>query len=206
MSGRPRQDSGGWKGWPEEPCLSPGTVRRSELGHYLSNTTRITRIENPPQDCYGVFVTIVPPPDPRPEQRRSQRVGIRIPVLVRTQIAGEQPISEKTNTLEVNAHGALILLATAVPVDQFIFIINPKTGEELQSRVVSLGPSFLGKTQVRIEFIKPAPQFWDLPAPPADWFVALRNGTIESRKLLAERESQSTRWTSAFLSNCHSSS
>jgi hypothetical protein len=91
-------------------------------------------------------------------------------VLVRTQIVGERPISEKTHTLEVNAHGALILLATTVPIDQFVRLTNARTGEELQSRVVSLGPSFLGKTQVRIEFIKPAPQFWGLPLPPEDWF------------------------------------
>jgi hypothetical protein len=120
-------------------------------------------------------VTIASPSDRRPEQRRrSQRVRIRIPVLVRTQVVGEHPVSEKTHTIEVNAHGALILLATPVPVDQFILLVNPQTGEELQSRVVSLGPSFLGKTQVRIEFIKPAPQFWNLPAPPKDWFESGR--------------------------------
>jgi hypothetical protein len=94
--------------------------------------------------------------------------------MARTQIVGEHPISEKTHTLDVNAHGALILLATPVPVDQIILLTNLRTGEELQSRVVSLGPSFLGKTQVRIEFIKPAPQFWDLPSPPKDWFESRR--------------------------------
>ena len=119
-------------------------------------------------------MTIVPTPDPRPEQRRSQRVRIRIPLLVRTLTVDKHPISEKTHTVEVNAHGALILLATEVAVDQFIILTNAKTGEELQSRVVSLGPSFLGKTQVRIELIKPSPRFWGLPSPPKDWFESGR--------------------------------
>jgi hypothetical protein len=124
--------------------------------------------------CDGVPVTIIPPPDPKPEQRRrSQRVRIRIPLLVRT-LTVKHPTPEKTHTVEVNAHGALILLATEVAVDQFIILTNATTGEELQSRVVSLGPSFLGKTQVRIEFIKPSPRFWGLPSPPKDWFESGR--------------------------------
>jgi hypothetical protein len=60
----------------------------------------------------------------------------------------------------VNEHGALILLAASVEVDQIIRLENPNLGEELLCRVTSLGPSFMGKTQVAVEFIMPTPSFW----------------------------------------------
>jgi hypothetical protein len=50
-----------------------------------------------------------------------------------------------THTVIVNEHGALILLAASVEVDQIIRLENPNPGEELLCRVTSLGPSFMGK-------------------------------------------------------------
>jgi hypothetical protein len=60
----------------------------------------------------------------------------------------------------VNEHGALLLLAASVKVDQILRIENPNLGEELLCRVTSLGPSFMGKTQVAVELIMPTPGFW----------------------------------------------
>jgi hypothetical protein len=65
-----------------------------------------------------------------------------------------------THTIIVNSHGALILLATEVAVNQIIRIENSKSKEELLCRVTSMGQNFMGKTQVGIEFIYPAPDFW----------------------------------------------
>jgi hypothetical protein len=69
-------------------------------------------------------------------------------------------VSEVTHTIIVNSHGALILLATEVAVNQIIRIENSKSKEELLCRVTSMGQNFMGKTQVGIEFIYPAPDFW----------------------------------------------
>lgn len=49
------------------------------------------------------------------DNRRTQRVLLRIPILVRRQFAGDAPIREETHTLVVNAHDALIALAMKVP-------------------------------------------------------------------------------------------
>jgi hypothetical protein len=99
--------------------------------------------------------------------RRSQRVRMRIRVVVRFQ-RKDTPV-ERTHSIVVNAHGGLILLATPVSLDQFIVLENPKTKQEMLCRVTKLGPSFMGKAQVAVEFIKPGPGFWGMEAPPEDW-------------------------------------
>jgi hypothetical protein len=81
-------------------------------------------------------------------------------VVVRFQDSNKRSVSEKTHTVIVNEHGALILLAASVAVDQIIRLENSNVGEELLCRVASLGPGFMGKTQVAIEFIMATPGFW----------------------------------------------
>lgn len=93
-------------------------------------------------------------------RRRSKRVQHKTPVIARFRDANKQSIAEKTHTMIVSDHGALILLAAAVEKQQVIRLENPSLGEELLCRVVSLGPTLMGKTQVAVEFIVPKPGFW----------------------------------------------
>lgn len=110
-------------------------------------------------------MTTVETPDKKGAgRRRSERFKVRIPVEVRTQSDDLRDVSEKTDALVVNAHGGLVLLAMDVKPDRLVNVINLKTGDERLSRVTSLGPSFLGKTEVGIEFISPAPDFWGVTA------------------------------------------
>jgi hypothetical protein len=107
-------------------------------------------------------MTIVAPTELRPEnRRRSKRMKVRIPVVVRFQTADKHSVSEKTHTIIVNDHGALILLAAPVEIQQIIRLENQASREELLCRVTTLGPSFMGKTQVAVEFVMPTPGFWD---------------------------------------------
>jgi hypothetical protein len=104
----------------------------------------------------------------RPDhRRRSKRVKIRIAVVVRSQ--EKRTLSEKTHTLLVNAHGALLLLGIPVSVNKFVVLENPSTGQEILCRVTHVGTEFMGKAQVGIEFIKPAPEFWGISPRPDDW-------------------------------------
>lgn len=84
------------------------------------------------------------------------------------QNSNRQSVSEMTHTIIVNSHGALILLATEVAVNQIIRIENSNSKEELLCRVTSMGQNFMGKTQVGIEFIYPAPDFWGSGSTPED--------------------------------------
>jgi hypothetical protein len=102
------------------------------------------------------------------KRRRSRRIHVRVRILVRIQVRDKEPVAEETDALVVNAHGALIILAADVKRDQFITISNVKTNEELLARVTSVGLRFMGKAQVGIEFIRPAPEFWGIPHP-KDW-------------------------------------
>jgi hypothetical protein len=111
---------------------------------------------------------ILAPDSLRPDhRRRSKRLKIRIPVVVRSQEKRTQ--AESTHTLMINAHGTLLLLAMPVSVDKFVVLENPSTGKEILCRITHLGMQFMGKTQVGLEFIKPAPDFWGLDNRPDDW-------------------------------------
>jgi hypothetical protein len=110
------------------------------------------------------------PWDIRPEnRRRSKRIRARVAVAARPLTSDGQIGPEKTHTITVNAHGGLILLQTQVAVDQLLLLENLETKKEIICRVTLLGPSFMGKTQVAVEFIMPAPGFWAIPDPPKDW-------------------------------------
>jgi hypothetical protein len=108
------------------------------------------------------------PDDPR-SRRRSRRLRVRIRILVRVETERKEIVWEETDALIVNAHGALILLAIDVRKDKFLTVQNADTGKEILARITSLGPRFMGKAEVGIEFIRPAPEFWALPEPPEDW-------------------------------------
>jgi hypothetical protein len=93
-------------------------------------------------------------------RRRSKRVQHKTPVMIRFRDADKHSVSEQSHTMTVNDHGALILLTAGVNVQQIIRLENLSSGEELLCRVVSLGPTLMGKTQVAVEFITPKPGFW----------------------------------------------
>ena len=101
--------------------------------------------------------------------RRSQRVCLRLPILVLRERPGNNVAQEETQTLIVNAHGALIQLALTVEMGQLLGIKNRQTMEQLVCRVVHLGSDQLGKKEVGIEFESPSPRFWRITFPPADW-------------------------------------
>ena len=102
------------------------------------------------------------------ERRRSQRVNIAMPVLIRGKRAG-QAFEEKAFTISVNAHGCMIRMATPVNRLQEVAIVNVKTAEELPCKVTFLGQKEAGKTEVGLEFSEPSPLFWRIAFPPEDW-------------------------------------
>jgi hypothetical protein len=102
------------------------------------------------------------------ERRRSLRVNITMPILVRGKVAG-QSFEEESSTVSVNAHGGMIRLVAKVARMQQISLINPKTTEEMPCTVTFLGQKENGKTEVGVEFVEPSPLFWRIAFPPEDW-------------------------------------
>ncbi len=101
-------------------------------------------------------------------QRRSERVLLDIPVVVRGQ-SGDRSFQEETFTVTVSAHGALLMLQTSVALGQRLIVLNPKNWGEQEARVAYKGTVYAGLAQVAIEFARPAPEFWQMDSPPASW-------------------------------------
>src|SRR6185437_13861075 len=91
------------------------------------------------------------------KRRRSKRIRARVRITVRVQGRNKETTSEDTHSLVVNAHGGLILLGASVGRDQFVTVINPKTGQELLARVTAIGTRMMGKSQVALSSSVPHP-------------------------------------------------
>lgn len=111
--------------------------------------------------------------DSATERRRTQRVLIAMPVLVRGG-SGTKTFEEETTTVSVSANGCLVRLGHPVIRGQEIAIVNPKTAEELPSTVTFIGLKEGSKAEVGVEFAEPSPLFWRIAFPPADWDSAER--------------------------------
>jgi len=103
------------------------------------------------------------------QQRRSQRILLSIPIIVSGKRANGSPFSERTNTLVVNAHGALIRLNERVLVNQVLRMKNIATNEEVGCSVVDINRRNSDVTEVGVGFTTPAPSFWRVAFPPEDW-------------------------------------
>src|SRR5260370_2804289 len=73
-------------------------------------------------------------------QRRSQRVMVKVSVMVLAEGADEKSVSEETRTVTVNAHGAMILLGLKVSIGQLLTLRTSRTGEEAACREVYVSP------------------------------------------------------------------
>ena len=73
-------------------------------------------------------------------QRRSQRVILKVTVVVLAQGSDNKLVSDVTRTVTVNAHGAQVLLGLKVSIGQLLTLRHSGTGEEVSCRVVYLSP------------------------------------------------------------------
>lgn len=102
-------------------------------------------------------------------RRRSQRVLMQIALRLRGVDAQGQNFEEYSETLAINAHGALVLLSARVTSGSVIQMKNVKTEEEQECHAVFLGPVRSGRAEVGLEFTVPRPTFWRVTFPPEDW-------------------------------------
>lgn len=102
-------------------------------------------------------------------RRRSQRVLMQVAVRVRGQDSQGKEFTEETETLAINAHGALILVSARVTSGSKLHLQHNRTQEEQECHVAFLGPVRAGKAEVGLEFSDPRPTFWRVAFPPEDW-------------------------------------
>jgi hypothetical protein len=102
-------------------------------------------------------------------RRRSQRVLMQVPVRIRGKNPQGVDFEEFTETLAINAHGALVLLAARLTSGGVVHMRHNKTEEEQECHVAFLGPVRGGKAEIGLEFTAPRPTFWRVAFPPEDW-------------------------------------
>jgi PilZ domain-containing protein len=98
--------------------------------------------------------------------RRSRRVLLKVSITVRGCHADGTPFREQTQTLVVSENGALILLVASVEKGETLRLMHRITGQELDCKVVYIGPKQGDKAEVGIEFLLPGRQFWQIDFPP----------------------------------------
>lgn len=103
-------------------------------------------------------------------QRRSERVLLDIPVVIRGESNG-QAFHEETFTVTVSAHGALLMLQSEVSLGQKLVVMNLKSSDQREARVAYKGAVHAGLAQVAVEFAGPSPEFWQMDSPPENWNV-----------------------------------
>jgi hypothetical protein len=102
-------------------------------------------------------------------RRRSQRVLMQVAVKIRGTDAQGNKFEEDTETLAINAHGALILLSARITSGAKVSVQHKKTMDEQECHVAFLGPVRSGKAEIGVEFSAPRPAFWRVTFPPEDW-------------------------------------
>ena len=103
------------------------------------------------------------------KERRSSRIFTRIPVRASGKNTQGKKFRENSQTIVINAHGALLYLNEDIGMGNQLVLINPVTEEEQECRVVYLGELSDKGTRVGIEFLSPSPHFWGVDFAPQDW-------------------------------------
>jgi hypothetical protein len=102
------------------------------------------------------------------ERRRSQRVVIRVPVVLTIIVAGK-PVKANAVTVSVNDHGAMVQCVRSFASDTTMELQNHRTGEKTQCRVTRAPIENTEGYLIPLEFSTPYPTFWRISFPPRDW-------------------------------------
>jgi hypothetical protein len=105
-------------------------------------------------------------------ERRSARVFMRIRVVLAGKNQRGRRFRAATETIVINAHGALVYLDQELEMGSLLVLTNPFSQEEQECRVVYLGDDSDKGQRVGIEFLTPAPRFWGVELAHPDWVAA----------------------------------
>jgi hypothetical protein len=115
----------------------------------------IDAVSEPLED--GYMATIAPT-----SPRRSGRVFHKMRLQAKGRAHDGRKFSEKCETVVVSTHGALVLLKHEIDTGETLVLVHPETLEEQECRVVYQGDPGDRGQRIGIEFLTPAPHFWEL--------------------------------------------
>jgi hypothetical protein len=102
------------------------------------------------------------------DRRRSQRVMMRVGVVVRYSLNGKE-MSLQAHTVAVNIHGAMICAAEPIPADTPLDVEHKMTKERIAGRVTRQAQNSPDGFLIPVEFVSPSNNFWRISFPPSDW-------------------------------------
>jgi hypothetical protein len=110
---------------------------------------------------HGTGRPAVPRQPTAEERRRSQRVLVRMPVIVH--VAGK---ALQGNTHTVSAGGAMVILKEGLSEGTKVTVENPATKAKVEAKVVRPPQMNQEGSLVPVEFATPSPTFWNIFFPP----------------------------------------
>jgi len=154
--------------------------REESLEQILQQTWDFKCREHGPQK--GIpqeAMEVAPLDDPRPSQktppsfavpfpavpakktpRSSERMPMRVPVVIYGFAGKGGAFHEDTETVLVNSRGALVTLKTKLALGDTVFLIHKSSRQEQEVRVVYLDPYSDRETRVALAFKEPISDFW----------------------------------------------
>lgn len=96
------------------------------------------------------------------ERRRSQRVLVRMPVIIH--VAGGKVLPGNTHT--VSAGGAMVILKEGISEGTKVTVENPATKAKVEGKVIRPPQMNQEGSLVPVEFVTPSPTFWNIFFPP----------------------------------------
>lgn len=101
---------------------------------------------------------------------RPQPVALEVPIIVNGARAVDgsdkrEPFSERSQTVLVFGHGAVIRVSAALAPGQLIFLTNEKSKKEVVCQVVKSKSDGSAVGYVELRFTEPAPGFWGMRFP-----------------------------------------
>lgn len=105
----------------------------------------------------------------RPEdRRRSQRVMIRVPVVIHAEMNGK-PMEMAAHTAGINVHGAMLCAAQNFPAEAKLEVEHTLTHQRVAARVTRQPQASPDGYLIPVEFDTPPADFWHISFPSSDW-------------------------------------
>lgn len=105
-------------------------------------------------------------------RRRSQRIALAVKVqVVARNGRGDELFKERTQTVSVSPHGAMVVVSSKVDKGQQLVLRNLRTEAEMECTAVYVSKATNDQYEVGLSFVMPNRAFWGVVFPPVDWTV-----------------------------------
>ncbi len=114
----------------------------------------------PPQEDQPSLAVPFPDVPAKKTPRSSERISMRVSVVIYGFTGKSGAFHEDTETVTVNSSGALVVMKTKLELGDTVFLIHKSSRDEQEVRVAYLDAYADRETRVGLAFKYPIPDFW----------------------------------------------